>query len=88
MEPEKVRPNNFNVHTIIHNNDGFSVAYGKWQNGDARLAMRWNGQGNDIGYPSQGVTHCGFNCLMTAHGQAKYFRQLKVLVLLNSELMN
>jgi hypothetical protein len=55
MEPEKVKPAKFHVHTIIYNNDNFSVAYGIWDNTDKRLAMRWNGEDIDeIGYPSQG----------------------------------
>lgn len=54
MEPEIVKPAKFQVHTIIYNNEDFSVAYGKWENGEARLAMRWNGYGEEIGYPSQG----------------------------------
>lgn len=54
MKPEDVRPAKFHVHTIIYNNDGFSVAYGIWENSDTRLAMRWNGHEEEIGYPSQG----------------------------------
>jgi len=55
MQPENVKPYKFHVHTVIYNNGGFSVAYGKWENNEVRLAMRWNGQSDDeIGYPSQG----------------------------------
>ncbi|MBN1185693.1 MAG: hypothetical protein JXB49_25655 [Bacteroidales bacterium] len=55
MEPEKVKPAKFHVHTVIYNNGNFSVAYGKWENSDIRIAMRWNGESDDdIGYPSQG----------------------------------
>ena len=55
MQPENVKPNKFHVHTVIYNNGEFSVAYGKWENSEVRLAMRWNGQSDDeIGYPSQG----------------------------------
>lgn len=55
MEPKNVKPAKFHVHTIIYDNGDFSVAYGKWENSDARLAMRWNGYGDDmVGYPSQG----------------------------------
>ncbi len=55
MQPEKVKPAKFHVHTVIYNNGDFSVAYGKWGNSDTRLAMRWNGDDEDeIGYPSQG----------------------------------
>jgi hypothetical protein len=54
MQPEKVKPTKFHIHTIVYDNSSFSVAYGKWRNEETRLAMRWNGQGEDIGYPSQG----------------------------------
>ena len=61
MEPEKVKPAKFNVHTIIYNNHGFSVAYGIWENGKKkRMAMRWNGDGDDLGYPSQGANPLWF----------------------------
>ena len=55
MKPENVRPGKFKVHTIIYNKGAFAVAYGKWENSEIRLAMRWNGDNDDeIGYPSQG----------------------------------
>ncbi|MCR8560922.1 hypothetical protein KXD93_24910 [Mucilaginibacter sp. BJC16-A38] len=55
MKPEDVTPAKFHVHTIIYNNDGFSVAYGVWEDDKSkRLAMRWNGNNEEIGYPSQG----------------------------------
>lgn len=55
MKPENVKPAKFHIHTIIYDNEDFSVAYGKWEDGKTRLAMRWNGEGESgIGYPSQG----------------------------------
>jgi len=55
MHPEKVKPYKFHKHTIIYDNEYFSVAYGIWEGSENRLAMRWNGEGdNEIGYPSQG----------------------------------
>ena len=54
MQPENVRPAKFKVHKVIYNNGSFSVAYGNWENGGPRLAMRWNGYEEAIGYPSQG----------------------------------
>jgi hypothetical protein len=55
MKPENVLPRKFNVHTIIYNNGDFSVAYGVWEDdGSKRIAMRWNGGDDEIGYPSQG----------------------------------
>ena len=54
MNPENVRPHSFKKHTIIYNDGHFSVAYGEDSNGNTRLAVRWNGGGNNVGYPSQG----------------------------------
>ena len=52
MKPENVNPRNFNVKSIIYNNDEFSIAYGKFEKGDNCIAMRWNGEdNNDAGYP-------------------------------------
>ncbi|CAM3484703.1 hypothetical protein FLLO111716_13635 [Flavobacterium longum] len=54
MRPERVKPYKFHKHTIIYDDGDFAVAYGIWEGRDERLAMRWNGYGDDIGYPSQG----------------------------------
>ena len=57
MKPEKVNPKKFKQNKIVYNNGVFSIAYGKWENKDDRLAMRWNGaekRKNDIGYPKMG----------------------------------
>lgn len=55
MKPELVKPSKFNIHTVIYDNGEFSIAYGKWENTDLRLAMRWNGDSEEeVGYPSQG----------------------------------
>lgn len=55
MIPENVKPAKFHVHKIIYNSNEFAVAYGIWEDdGEKRLAMRWNGGIDGIGYPSQG----------------------------------
>jgi hypothetical protein len=55
MKPEEVVPGKFKKHTTVYNDDHFSVAFGIWNNEkEPRLAMRWNGGGDFIGYPSQG----------------------------------
>lgn len=55
MKPENVKPGKFKKHTIVYDNGLFSIAYGEWDTQkELRLAMRWNGDGNSIGYPSQG----------------------------------
>lgn len=51
MNPDKVNPGNFQVKGILYNNQDFSVAYGYWEKNELRVAMRWNGQGEDVGYP-------------------------------------
>ncbi|MCK4563156.1 MAG: hypothetical protein KAU94_00620 [Verrucomicrobia bacterium] len=50
-DPTEVNPRNFEVKEIIYDLNGFSVAWGKWEDGTTRLAMRWNGEGDDKGYP-------------------------------------
>lgn len=49
--PKDVNPHNFKVEEIVYNLNGFSVAWGTWEDGSRRLAMRWNGDGEDMGYP-------------------------------------
>ena len=51
MNPENVNPSNFDVDEIIFNNEDFSIAYGTWEDGNKYVAMRWNGDGGDAGYP-------------------------------------
>jgi len=52
MEPQKVNPQNFKVLNLIFNNLDFSIAYGIWEDDKKYLAMRWNGEKNEIGYPN------------------------------------
>lgn len=53
MKPENVNPKNFKVEKIIYNAGGFSVAKGEWVDDETkRFAMRWNGEGDEKGYPS------------------------------------
>ena len=54
MRPENVKPEKFKAHTVIYNNRDFSIAYGIWENSSSRIAMRWNGDEDGLGYPSQG----------------------------------
>lgn len=49
-DPIDVNPHNFQVHQIIYNDGDFSIAWGRWEDGNMHLAMRWNGDG-DAGYP-------------------------------------
>ena len=51
MNPENSNPQNFSVISILYNNDEFSVAYGTWENGNKCIAMRWNGEEDEAGYP-------------------------------------
>ena len=51
MNPQNVNPNNFTVIHILFNNEDFSIAYGTWQDDLNYLAIRWNGNEADVGYP-------------------------------------
>jgi hypothetical protein len=52
MEPQNVTPNNFKTESILYNQDGFSIAYGEWQeDGTKHLAFRWNGKADELGFP-------------------------------------
>lgn len=51
MKPENVNPRNFNLEEVLYDNNEFSIAYGKFENGENSIAMRWNGSENDAGYP-------------------------------------
>jgi hypothetical protein len=50
-QPSTVRPHNFEVVDVIYNLNGFSIAWGIWEDCTYRLGMRWNGEGEDQGYP-------------------------------------
>lgn len=49
--PREVNLHNFKVLEIIYDLNVFSVAWGRWEDGTKRLAMRSNGEGEDKGYP-------------------------------------
>jgi len=49
--PNSVNPHNFNTLEIVYSLNGFSIAWGEWEDGTRRLAMRWDGEGDDKGYP-------------------------------------
>ena len=51
MKPENVNPSNFKVESVLFDNEDFSIAYGKWEGKQNSIAMRWNGYGDDPGYP-------------------------------------
>lgn len=51
LSPREVNLHNFKVLEIIYDLNGFSVAWGIWVDGTKRLAMRWNAEGEDKGYP-------------------------------------
>jgi hypothetical protein len=49
--PQDVNPRNFKVLSVLYDDGSFSVARGVWEDGVERLGMRWNGEGEDSGYP-------------------------------------
>ena len=52
MKPEEVNHKKFETKEILYDENGFSVAYGIWEGGSHVIAMRWNGEGEDAGYPN------------------------------------
>lgn len=51
-DPQFVNPSNFTQTRVLYNHDGFSIVFGTWnEDGDLKVAMRWNGEGEDQGYP-------------------------------------
>ena len=51
MRPENVNHQKFKTEEILYNGKGFSVAYGIWEGGSPVIAMRWDGEGEEVGYP-------------------------------------
>ena len=47
MKAKDVNPSNFKFENVVFENDDFSIAIGIWENGERRMAMRWNGYGDD-----------------------------------------
>jgi hypothetical protein len=55
MPPTKVRPKKFPCFKVLYNYNGFAIAWGIYnKETPERLAMRWNGGPNEVGYPCQG----------------------------------
>ena len=52
MKAENVNPKNFKVNCIIYETDKFSIVHGESEDGFESLAMRWNGEEEEIGYPN------------------------------------
>jgi tRNA(fMet)-specific endonuclease VapC len=50
--PEFVNPGNFAVQDVVFNDGAFAVAWGQDSTGQQRLAMRWNGDDDHLGYPT------------------------------------
>lgn len=49
--PHEVNPRNFTVSKVLYNAKGFSIVYGQWQDGNYHLAMRWDGEPGQLGFP-------------------------------------
>ncbi|MHA1942227.1 MAG: hypothetical protein ACW97P_10975 [Candidatus Hodarchaeales archaeon] len=53
VRAREVNPNKWQNMVILFENDDYSVISGEYE-GTHSLGERWNGQGDDIGFPSQG----------------------------------
>jgi len=51
MKPENVKSSKFKVISILFDNDNFSIAYGIWEDDVKTIAMRWNGEDDEVGFP-------------------------------------
>jgi hypothetical protein len=49
--PSEVNTAKFQVEKILYSTDGFSIAYGCWEDKNRYLAVRWDGEENKIGFP-------------------------------------
>ena len=49
--PSEVNPSRFQVEKILYNIEGFSIAYGFWEDGNKHLAVRWDGEEGKLGFP-------------------------------------
>lgn len=52
MKTEDVNHKKFETKEILYNGSGFSVAHGIWEERRHVIAMRWNGEGEEVGYPN------------------------------------
>jgi len=51
-KPNEVNPSNYEVKNILFDNGEFSIVIGTWEKTEKNvLAMRWNGDNEDKGYP-------------------------------------
>ena len=50
-KPEYVTHSKFPVEEVIFNDGEFSIAYGEWNGERECIGMRWDGEGDDPGYP-------------------------------------
>ena len=62
MSPNEVKPAKFPAPLVIYNDpeEEFSIAWGPYKGGSKRLAIRWNGDGDETGYPNRGKYPCWF----------------------------
>lgn len=50
-QPTEVNAAKFEVEKILYNTDGFSIAFGVWEDGKMYLGIRWDGENDKTGFP-------------------------------------
>ena len=51
MDPRSLHDSQFRLIHILYQDDGFTIAFGIWEDDTYLLAMRWDGEGDAAGYP-------------------------------------
>lgn len=54
MKAELVNPQKWSDKKVLFDDGEFSVIYGKYENGNPVLGVRWNGEDDEVGHPRQG----------------------------------
>jgi hypothetical protein len=75
MKPEDVKHGKFKLVEVLFNNGEYTIASGIWEGVNKILAERWNGDGNDPGWPRQGK----YPTWMVVHDELKETRVKSLL---------
>ena len=53
VNPHDVRPGKFPNPEVVYRGEFYSIAFGEWEGAYNVLAMRFDGDGQEIGFPNQ-----------------------------------